>query len=157
MADRTPTTEAPPDVLAPAVPNNQPPRAQDNKPDDQNRPSKPASRGFLREHPIKALIGLVVVVAIAIGGFLFWNYSQTFETTDDAFVDGHTNYISPRISGTISNVMVVENQFVKEGQVLAEIDPSDYQVAYERAAADAAKAVAQVPDGKSQRANHCHH
>src|ERR1035441_9756036 len=98
MADRTPATEAPPDVQ-----KNQPPQAQDNKPDEDRHPPPP-SRGFLREHPIKAFLGLIVLVAIVIGGFLFWNYSQTFESTDDAFIDGHTNYISPRISGTITNV-----------------------------------------------------
>jgi membrane fusion protein (multidrug efflux system) len=101
-------------------------------------------RGFLREHPIKTLLGLIVLAGLIVGGFLFWNYSQTFESTDDAFIDGHTNYISPRISGTISNVLVVENQFVKAGQMLAEIDPSDYQVAYERARADVAQAQAQI-------------
>ena len=85
-----------------------------------------------------------MLVALIVGGFLFWNYSQTFESTDDAFIDGHTNYISPRISGTVTNVRVVENQFVKEGQVLAEIDPSDYQVAFERAQADVAQAQAQI-------------
>ncbi len=85
-----------------------------------------------------------MVAGLIVGGFLFWNYSQTFESTDDAFIDGHTNYISPRISGTISNVLVVENQFVKAGQMLAEIDPSDYQVAYERARADVAQAQAQI-------------
>ena len=100
-------------------------------------------RGFFREHPIKAIIGLIVLTALLVGGYMFWQYSQTYESTDDAFIDGHTVYISPRLAGTVTKVMVVENQFVKEGDLLAEIDPSDYQVSYERANADVAQAQAQ--------------
>jgi membrane fusion protein (multidrug efflux system) len=152
MAEPTQATDvAPPPDAAP--PKSQPKSQDDKRSPDKPVPEKPApdkhrdvppERGFLREHPIKAVIGVIVLVGLIGGGFLFWNYSQTFESTDDAFIDGHTNYISPRISGTISNVLVGENQFVKEGQVLAEIDPSDYQVAYERAQADLAQAQAQT-------------
>jgi membrane fusion protein (multidrug efflux system) len=140
MADQTQTPEAPPQQ------GEQPKQpAPPGPPKDQRKPADaPPDRGFLREHPIKAAIGVILLIAAVVGGFLYWNYSQTFESTDDAFIDGHTNYISPRIAGTVINVMVTENQFVKEGQVLAEIDPADYQVAYERAQADAAQAQAQI-------------
>jgi membrane fusion protein (multidrug efflux system) len=111
---------------------------------DHKQIEEPEERGFFREHPIKAILGLIIVAGLIVGGYMFWKYSQTYESTDDAFIDGHTNYIGPRISGTITKVNIVENQFVKEGEVLAEIDPSDYQVSYERAAADAAQAQAQI-------------
>ena len=111
---------------------------------DHKHIEPPPERGFFREHPIKAIIGLMVLAGMIVGGYMFWKYSQTYESTDDAFIDGHTNYIGPRISGTVTKVLVVENQFVKEGDVLAEIDPSDYQVSYERAAADVAQAQAQI-------------
>jgi membrane fusion protein (multidrug efflux system) len=132
MADRT------------TAPELEPPRQQDApRPVHKEREEEP-ERGFLREHPIKSAIGLLVLIGLGVGGFLFWSYSQTYENTDDAFIDGHTNYISPRIAGTITNVLVTENQFVRAGDLLAEIDPSDYQVAYERAQADAALAQAQI-------------
>jgi membrane fusion protein (multidrug efflux system) len=123
------------------APPKQPPSTP---PAEHKHPEVPPSRGFFREHPIKAVIGLIVLAALFIGGYLFWKYSQTFEDTDDAFIEGHTDYLSPKISGTIVKVNVVENQFVKEGDVIAEIDPADYQVSYERAAADAAEAQAQI-------------
>jgi membrane fusion protein (multidrug efflux system) len=132
MADRTDTHEAP---AQPAI---------EKKPESPLRDEVLEDRGFLREHPIKTALGLVVLIVAAIGGFLFWNYSQTFESTDDAFVDGHTNYISTRISGTVTNVFVVENQFVTAGETIAEIDPSDYQVAFERAQADLSQSQAQI-------------
>ncbi|HEY3835145.1 MAG TPA: HlyD family secretion protein [Bryobacteraceae bacterium] len=128
-------TQAPPDPAS---------KAQEREHVHATPAVEPPDRGFLRTHPIKAGIGFLVLAGMIVGGFLFWRYSQTFEDTDDAFIDGHTNYISPRISGTITNVTVVENQFVKAGDVLAEIDPSDYQVAYERAQADLAQAQAQI-------------
>jgi membrane fusion protein (multidrug efflux system) len=122
-----------------------PPKPQSGQPAQPKHIDEPQQeRGFLREHPLKAIFGLLVIAGLIIGGYRFWAYSQTYESTDDAFIDGHTNYIGPRISGTITKVMVVENQFVKEGEVLAEIDPSDYQVSYERAAADVAQAQAQI-------------
>jgi membrane fusion protein (multidrug efflux system) len=142
MADRTPA----PDIAPPpdAAPSKEQPKGQDAPRIILPSREEPPDRGFLREHPIKSAIGFIVLVGLIVGGFLFWNYSQTFESTDDAFIDGHTNYISPRISGTISNVLVVENQFVKEGEVLAVIDPADYQVAFERAQADVSQAQAQI-------------
>jgi membrane fusion protein (multidrug efflux system) len=145
MADRTETPEAPPPTQQPQAPPPEKPKQQEPPRDNRNTAEPPPeSRGFFREHPIKSVIGLLILAALLVGGFLYWNYRQTFEDTDDAFIDGHTNYISPRIAGTVVSVMVQENQFVKEGQVLAEIDPSDYQVAYERAQADAAQAAAQI-------------
>jgi len=138
MADRIETNEAP-------TANAAPPHSAN--PQSASRPPKEVeaeSRGFLREHPIKSAIGFLFLIGLAVGGFLFWNYSQTYENTDDAFVDGHTNYISPRIAGTITNVFVQENQTVKAGDVLAEIDPADYQVAFENAQAQLAQSQAQV-------------
>jgi membrane fusion protein (multidrug efflux system) len=128
------------ETQTPAPPRQQP----SSQTADHKRQEEPPSRGFFREHPIKAVIGLIALAALLIGSYLFWKYSQTFENTDDAFIEGHTDYISPRIPGTITKVNVVENQFVKEGDVIAEIDPADYQVSYERAAADAAQAQAQI-------------
>ena len=128
------------ETQTPAPPRQQPA----TPPADHKHTAEPPSRGFFREHPIKAIIGLIVVAGILIGGYMFWQYSQTYENTDDAFIEGHTDYISPRIAGTITKVNVVENQFVKAGDVLAEIDPADYQVSYERAVADVAQAQAQI-------------
>jgi membrane fusion protein (multidrug efflux system) len=126
------------------APELTPPKQKGDERTVHTHPPEPPERGLLREHPIKAAIAFIVIIALIVGGYLFWQYSQTFESTDDAYIDGHSNYISPRIAGTITKVMTSENQFVKAGQVLAEIDPSDYQVAYERAQAGVARAQAQI-------------
>jgi membrane fusion protein (multidrug efflux system) len=93
----------------------------------------------------KALIGVLIVGAIlAAGGVLFWRYSQTFESTDDAEVEAHLVGVSTRIQGTVTAVHAEENQFVKSGQVLVEIDPRDFQVAVKQSRADLAQAEAAI-------------
>jgi membrane fusion protein (multidrug efflux system) len=84
---------------------------------------------------------IVVVVLILIAGF-FWLRSRGTESTDDAQVDGHITQIAPRVGGTVTKVLVTNNQAVKAGDVLVEIDPRDYQIAVERAKAELADAVA---------------
>ncbi|HKE29488.1 MAG TPA: HlyD family secretion protein [Bryobacteraceae bacterium] len=92
-----------------------------------------------------ALIGaLIVGVILAVGGFLFWRYSQTYESTDDAEVDGHLVGVNSRIQGTVTGVHAEENQTVKAGQLLVEIDPRDYQVAATQGKADLAQAEAGI-------------
>jgi membrane fusion protein, multidrug efflux system len=92
----------------------------------------------------KRIIGLAVVTAVALGGTSYWAYERQFEETDDAQIDANISNLSPRVSGTISSVSVVENQHVKAGDVLAEIDPSDLKVAVELAKAQVAEAEAQL-------------
>ena len=69
-------------------------------------------------------------------GFFAYRYFASYESTDDAEVDGHINSVSARISGHVIKLNVQDNQSVTAGTVLAEIDPADYQVAYDRAKAD---------------------
>jgi membrane fusion protein (multidrug efflux system) len=69
-------------------------------------------------------------------GFFVYRYVTSYESTDDAQVDGHINSISTRISGHVVKLNVLDNQYVEAGTVLVEIDPADYQVAADRAKAD---------------------
>ena len=87
-------------------------------------------------------IGAIVVVALILVAGFFWLRSRGKESTDDAQVDGHITQIAPRVGGTVTKVHVTNNQAVKAGEVLVELDPRDYQVALERAKADLADAVA---------------
>src|SRR5580698_4445068 len=70
-------------------------------------------------------VGLLIAAAAA----AYWQHSRGFEETDDAQIDGTISNISPRITGTVTAVYVKENQLVKEGDVLAEIDPADLRIA----------------------------
>jgi membrane fusion protein (multidrug efflux system) len=85
-----------------------------------------------------AIVGCVILVCAV----SFWLYSRGYESTDDAQVDGHLNGITARIDGDVKAVHVEENQSVKAGDVLVELDPRDYQVAVEQAQAQMMKAQA---------------
>jgi membrane fusion protein, multidrug efflux system len=87
------------------------------------------------------VIGVVLVLVIA-AVFFYWRSTFT-EDTDDAQVDGNLYQVSSRITGHVVKVYVDDNQTVQAGQLLAEIDPTDYQVALEQAQADLASAQAQ--------------
>ena len=72
----------------------------------------------------------------------FWWHSTFSEDTDDAQINGHLIQISSRIAGQVIKVYVEENQMVKKGDLIAELDPRDYQVAVENAKAALASAQA---------------
>lgn len=86
----------------------------------------------------------VVLSVIAIAGVFYWMHERQFESTDDAQVDGHLNAISPRVEGTIIKVYVDDNQVVKAGDPLVDLDPRDYQVAVDQAQAQLAQAQSMV-------------
>ena len=96
----------------------------------------------LREHPVKALMVVLTVLAIlGVVGYFVRN-AFLYEDTDDAQVDGHVMPLSARISGQISEVHVIEGQVVHAGDVLVTIDPEDYNIAAEQAQANLADALA---------------
>ena len=96
---------------------------------DRNAPPK--------KRRIGRMIVLVLVVAIlASAGYYVWRYLNTYESTDDAQIDGHINAISGRISGNVVEIRAEDEQVVKAGDVLVRIDPRDYEVAVAKAEAD---------------------
>ncbi len=89
----------------------------------------------MREHPIKLVVFLAFLAGVAIGGYRLWNYLESYESTDDAQIDGNIYAITSRITGTVKAVYVEDNQTVKAGQLLVELDPADYSVSLEQAKA----------------------
>jgi membrane fusion protein, multidrug efflux system len=98
--------------------------------------------GFFRSHPRAKWLIAAVVILLLIGGFFIWQYYSVRESTDDAQIDGHINPISPRVTGTVVNVLHDDNEVVQAGTLLVQLDPRDYQVAVDRARADLANAQA---------------
>ena len=94
------------------------------------------------------VLGVLVLIALAGGGYRIWAELSRFESTDDAQIDGNINPISARIAGQVVKVLVEDQQYVKAGDVLVELDRGDYEVAVAKARADLAEAVANL---ESQR------
>jgi membrane fusion protein, multidrug efflux system len=125
------TTTTTPNAPSATPPATQPTAAK--KPDPSNR-----GRG-------RAFIIFFVVLLIAAGvGLYFWLQSRQFESTDDAEVEAHLNSISSRVDGSITSVYVDNNQIVKAGDPLVDLDPRDFQVAIDQARAQVAQARSQV-------------
>ena len=97
---------------------------------------------FMRSRPRSRMYLVGAILVVLAGGFFAWRYFTSYESTDDAQVDGHLMPLSARISGYVIKVNVDDNQYVQAGTVLAEIDPKDYQVAVDNARADLAVAEA---------------
>jgi membrane fusion protein (multidrug efflux system) len=121
-------------------------KAESTRPGDSLRPKAPRSG---RKRLIRA-IGLVVALAVvAVGSFYAWKYFNTYESTDDAEVDGHINAISARIHGYVLDVPTDDERYVKAGDVLVRIDPKDYAVALAQAEADLAAAEASLQSSRT--------
>jgi membrane fusion protein (multidrug efflux system) len=119
--------------------------APKNNAQEQPRPPEPSARPEPRSPESRRRLGFLVLgvlVVLAVAGFFVWRYLQTYESTDDAQVDGHVNAISARVSGYVQSVNVTDNQYVEKGAVLVQIDPRDYQVALDHAKAELADAEA---------------
>jgi membrane fusion protein, multidrug efflux system len=110
--------------------------------DDRPATETPAAESRSRKGP-KILLLLFVVAAIA-GGVFVWLRSQGRVSTDDATVDGHVSALAPKISGTVLEVLVKDNQSVNAGDALVRIDPRDYDVRVKVAAAALAQAQSQA-------------
>jgi len=102
----------------------------------------PRNRGWSRA--IKLLVLLALLVAVGAGSKYLWDYVDSYESTDDAQIEGHLNGISSRISGTVIAVHFENNQRVTAGEALVELDPRDYRVALEQAKASMGLAASQL-------------
>jgi membrane fusion protein (multidrug efflux system) len=104
--------------------------SEKNNADLEDLAEQPQSR------PRRQFVIFGVVIALLVGGILFWWHSTFYEETDDAQVSGHLVQISSRIAGQIIKVNVEENQYVEAGTVVAEIDPRDFEVSLQQSEAN---------------------
>jgi membrane fusion protein (multidrug efflux system) len=126
-------------------------REGEQEPEETEAPAeekKPTLRqraiAFPREHPIGFLITLIVIAGSLVGSNFLWQYFQSYESTDDAQVNGHLHAVGSRVNGTVVAVHVENGQRVTLNQTLVELDPRDYQVALQQAQGDLGQAKGQL-------------
>jgi membrane fusion protein (multidrug efflux system) len=104
--------------------------------------------GTVRRGSLKQILlaagALLLVAAAAEYGTYYWRNGRFLVSTDDAYVTAHSVLISPKVSGYLSAAPVDDNQPVKAGEVLARIDPRDYETALDQARANVAAAQAAI-------------
>ncbi len=103
---------------------------------------------------MKKWISLAVIVlvlgAVALFAYRDWRHSQRHPNTDDAYVGGDVFAVSSLIPGRLATVEVTENQPVRKGQVIATIDPRDYDAAVQQATAGLAEARSAIATNRAQ-------
>lgn len=109
----------------------------------QAQPSKKQKAvNWVRSHRIASVLIVLGVVVILVAGYFVFRYLESYESTDDAQVNGHTDPISARINGFVVAAYVENTYRVKKGQVLVDLDPRDYEVALSQARANLSQAEA---------------
>jgi membrane fusion protein, multidrug efflux system len=104
----------------------------------KNHSGEQKTRSVFHRPGVIVAAAALALVGIGYGAFAMF-HSFTHETTDDAFIDVHFVSVAPKIAGRVTVVHVDDNQLVKKGDVLVEIDPRDFQVALAQAKANLAK------------------
>jgi membrane fusion protein (multidrug efflux system) len=142
---RDPATRA---EQRPALP---PPEVQQqDKPSDPPTKQPGGLKALIGRHPIAAIVLAVALIAAIIAGIAWYLHARHFESTDDAFIDSRPVLISPQVSGAIVAVNVTDNQVVRAGDLLAKIDPRDYQAAVDQAAAQILQSRASIDNITAQ-------
>src|SRR5438067_8571641 len=115
------------------------------EPKQQDGSQSPATAAEAGRPPAKRSLRVPIIVGVAIALVVvvaWWLHARHFEDTDDAQIDGDITAVSPRVPGTVTAVHVVDNQQVKDGDLLVELDPNDLDVAVAQARAAVAQAEA---------------
>src|SRR5437667_7899710 len=98
---------------------------------------------------IRKIVSLIVVVSAVVITLYVWGIIERHPRADDATARANVVGIAPRVSGQILKLNVQDNQAVKEGDVLFEIDPEDYRLVLEKAKADLAALDRQIAQAHS--------
>ena len=109
-------------------------------PSDTEKPilPPPPRRRRLRRRPLLIAIAAVIVLAAVISYYIA--FIAPYESTDDAFIDGYVTLVSSRVPGQVVRLLVRDNQAVRQGEVLLELDPRDYDASLAQARAELAAA-----------------
>jgi hypothetical protein len=110
----------------------------------------PSLLARLRQHWLLASVATCVLLAVLLGGAIYWFSVRDYESTDDAFIAARSFAIAPKVAGYVREVPVTDNQHVKTGDLLARIDDRDYVVAVNQAKVQVAIAEANIDNVQAQ-------
>src|SRR3984893_3040597 len=112
--------------------------------------SKKSRTSLLKRRPVVFAIGAMLLASILAGGYIYLDYAERFQSTDDAFIAARQSALAPKVAGYIAAVPVTDNEHVAAGDVIARIDDRDYRVALAQAEAQVAAAQASIENIDAQ-------
>lgn len=112
--------------------------------------SKAPSRSRSRRRLWLILLLALLVIGAIIGGAKWWIETSKWVSTDDAFIDTHTVQVSAQVAGRVKAIPVIDNQEVRAGRPLVELDPADFQTALAQALANRQSAEGQLAQAQAQ-------
>jgi membrane fusion protein (multidrug efflux system) len=112
-----------------------------------NSPESGTPKRNNRRHLIVGFATLVIGVATAI---YYFEYVAPYESTDDAFIEAHVTPIAPQVAGRVAQLLVQDNQEVKAGDLLLQIDPSDFQTKLDQERANLAASKSRLEQANAQ-------
>ncbi|MGH6890129.1 MAG: HlyD family secretion protein [Rhizomicrobium sp.] len=116
---------------------------------ENKQPGEGDSGAFFRRPIVLISAGIVLAIIIA-AGILWWLNARHYEDTDDAFIDTHIVQVAPQIGGRVARVLINDNELVRHGQLLAEIDPADEIARLNQAFAQEHQAETQLGQARAQ-------
>jgi len=120
---------------------------QPNAVNGQSSSNGTTKKNKRRRHFVAGITALVIGLAT---GVYYLEYIAPFESTDDAFIEAHVVPVAPQVAGRVAQLLVKDNQAVKRGQVLLQIDPRDYQAQLAQANANLAAAKSRLKQANAQ-------
>jgi membrane fusion protein (multidrug efflux system) len=125
------------------------PESSEEKKDDSSGKKKTPIKERLKKMSLPKKIGMLSVILLLLGSAAYFFYDQyKYEGTDDAYVQAYSTQIAPKVSGIVTHVLVIENQQVKAGQILMQIDRKDYVAALRDAEASRGSLEAQYKNAE---------
>jgi membrane fusion protein, multidrug efflux system len=134
----------------PAAEPKAPPSQAEGKAGEPDQAEQKKRRNWFRRHPIGAALGVLFLALVGAIGYVYWDYSSHFESTDDAFIAARQFAIAPQVAGYVTAVPVTDNQHVAKGAVIAQIDQRDYRAALAQAQAQVEGAQAGIKNIDAQ-------
>lgn len=134
-------------------------KGRERAPDGPNRDGQRSNsddraekrRSFLAD-PLLRMAGVVIFIVAIVAGLLWWLNARQYENTDDAFIDTHIVQVAPQIAGQVSHVYVTDNQFVRAGQPLVDLNSADEESRLEQILAEQSQAEMQITQAEATQA-----
>jgi membrane fusion protein (multidrug efflux system) len=147
-----PSREPKPQQEAKASPEDKP---KEDKPKDGDKAEKDAAPkpkvSFWRRRPLLTLGAILLLAVAGVAGYIYYDHTSHFQTTDDAFIAARQTALAPKVTGYVKAVPVTDNQHVNAGDIIAKLDDRDYQVALDSANAQVDQAKAGVSSAQASR------